>query len=80
MTDPCCSVCREIGGPHGVPINKGVTVEREGRRRFAVVSNGHRWGHFLLRRDAEQFADDVRHGRALFSEPGQRLIQRKGQS
>jgi hypothetical protein len=19
MTDPCCSVCREIGGPHGVP-------------------------------------------------------------
>jgi hypothetical protein len=57
--------------------NKGVTVEREGRRRFAVISNGHRWGHFLLRRDAEQFAEDVRHGRALFSEPGQRLLQRK---
>lgn len=57
--------------------NEGVTVEREGRRRFAVISNGHRWGHFLLRRDAEQFAEDVRHGRAFFSEPGQRLLQRK---
>lgn len=56
--------------------NDGVTVEREARRRFAVLSKGHRWGHFRLRRDAEAFAEDVRHGHAFLSHAASRLVTR----
>lgn len=57
--------------------NPGVRVVREAPRRFAVYSGEHRWGHFARLTDAKEFADDVRFGRALFSNVGQKLIQKK---
>ena len=55
--------------------NEGVRVEREGPRKFAIYLDGQRWGHFLLRRDADTFATDLRDGRVFFSDAGPRLIE-----
>lgn len=58
-------------------FNPGVTVGREASHRYAVFAKKHRWGHFRLKRDAEAFAEDLRHGRAFYSEAGSRLIQNR---
>lgn len=53
--------------------NPGVRVVREGRRRFAVYSGKHRWGHFVRLVDAGTFAHDVRFGRAFESDVAAKL-------
>lgn len=55
--------------------NEGVRVVKEGPRQFAVYAKEERWGHFRLLRDAKTFADDVRFGRAFFSEVAPRLVR-----
>jgi hypothetical protein len=44
MTDPCCSVCREIGGPHGVP--EPIPEGELRMKRFKACPNGEK--HYLM--------------------------------